>query len=151
MNDLAYRPPIGCIVEGKDEYYCYPTIISKILNVRGMHIPIIVANGYSGILNHLEEHLEDLVSTVHPVNVIISIDLLDVINANIFNNCVSLFNKLSTDIDNWITLNNQNNNFLPFPDIVSIIIQIQRLETWFIADKYTLNKNNDVYYSYYSI
>jgi len=142
-NNVPFnRPFIGFIVEGAGEYNAYPTLISKIVGNNKIYSPIINSNGYGGILNHLEENLNDLIKTYHPHSVIITIDLLDVINGNIFSNCKELKAFLVKKINSWIKHNQKKLVLSPFPESISVVIQVQRFETWFIADKFTLQRHN---------
>jgi hypothetical protein len=134
-NSLINRPPIGFIVEGKGEYHCYPSIITRVLGENRFKIPIINANGIGGIINHLKEHLSDMVTSHKPFSIIVTIDLRDVIENKQVSNCRELKTHIEKDIDEWRQNSKDNKKFEPFPEKFSVVIQIKKFESWIIADK----------------
>jgi hypothetical protein len=143
--DYFGRPPLGFIVEGKGEYYSYPSIVSRIVKACGFCIPVSNAEGYGGILNHIDEHLTDMISSWKPVTIIVTMDLIDVIRAGIVEDCKELTKTLSDSIFRWVEQNKSSNKFVPFPDLFKIIVQIPKFEAWLIADKANLKRGGYIH------
>jgi hypothetical protein len=128
------RPVIGFIVEGDGEFKSYPSLVNRILDIQNCYIKALNAKGAGSIVNNLEKHLDDLVIHFKPVNVIITIDLRDNINDGTCQSCTHLVEILQNEIDNWYTKSRRDNRFDQLPNEIIPVIQIQTLESWFLAD-----------------
>jgi hypothetical protein len=137
MNEVSIcsRPPIGFIVEGHGEYESYPVFVSRILGVKRMWIPRINAKGQGGIIKNLEEHIEDIITSCHPLYLIVTVDLVDNIGTCGISNCKDLYNKLLKTINEWVLYHKNIPKLQPLPQNYIVIIQIQKFESWLIADK----------------
>ncbi len=135
---IINQPPIGFIVEGHGEQITFPGIMSRICNIKNAFIPVVNARGFGGIINNLEEHLDDLVRVRHPFVIIITLDLQDVINDGEIDTCSELITYLNEKVQPWIEKRKENPIFLPFPVKIVTVIQIQKFESWWIADIYGL-------------
>lgn len=138
---VTQRPPLGFIVEGLCEYYAYPSIIAKITGQRYLNIRIENARGCGGILNRLEEHLDDLVKIYHPFSIIVTIDLWEIIDEGRFRNCAELWSCLKKRVVNWLNSRCGSEKFYPLPNDIEVVIQIQSLESWLISDIDGLKKS----------
>jgi hypothetical protein len=56
------QPAIGFIVEGYGEFVSYPTLVSRITGVAGLHTPRVLGHGAGGVVRNIREHLDDLIS-----------------------------------------------------------------------------------------
>ncbi len=84
------RPPIGFIVEGTGEYNAYPSLVSRILAVNNLHLPIVNSGGCGTIYRNLGRLLSNLILTYHPLNIIVTVDLIDAIKQKMHKNCEEL-------------------------------------------------------------
>jgi len=84
------QPPIGFIVEGDGEYYCYPSLVCRILRKRGFDIPIVNAGGCGSLVKRLDDHLDSLVLSKHPYNIIVTLDLKDMLSEHFYSDCKQL-------------------------------------------------------------
>ncbi len=141
MADLL-QPPIGFIVEGKGEYHSYPSIITRILCKSGFKIPIALAGGVGNIIKHLDEHLTDIIVADHPLSIIITVDLIDNIKKGTVGDCKELCDLLYGNVQSFIDTHQSKERFQPFPEKFCVVIQVQKFETWFIADKFGLKSEN---------
>lgn len=132
------RPPIGFIVEGHNEYASYPSIVSKIISTSGFQIPIVNAGGCGGVIRNLPYHLTDLVITYHPYEILVTVDLIDVIEQDLFDNCEDLIIGLDEIASTWLTSAQPDERFHPRPESVGFVIQVPQFESWIIADFETL-------------
>lgn len=133
-TSITIRPPIGFIVEGMGEYNSYPSLFSRIVNNDHLYIPRINSGGYGGITSNLKEHLSDITLAYHPYTLFITLDLIDVIKANLFNDCSALFDHLILQKNDWLLNAKHDNRMAPLPEYIQIVIQIQKFETWMISD-----------------
>src|SRR5262245_24189055 len=124
MNEIVNRPPLGCIVEGRGEYYCYPVFISRIVNSQNVRVPIATADGNGSIIKNLDSLLRSII-VFHPLSIIITIDLRDVVRDGQYKDCVELMRDLSEKLNNWIEENKDVEKYQPFPEFFKIVIQIQ--------------------------
>ena len=134
------KPPIGAIVEGDGEYHSYPSLINRILQQTGIYIPIANTKGYARLLDRLESYLDNLANTHRPHSIIVTLDARDPIEGGQFSTCVELAQHLRDRIIAWqesrLVANPNETNAIP----VSLILQVQKLESWLIADTTGLAK-----------
>ncbi len=130
----AERPPIGFILEGAGEYATYPSLATRSLGAAGLHIPRINARGFGGILTGLEEHLDDLVRSYHPLSIIVAMDLRDVVECGLYVDCASLRAELLRRAQSWAASRTGAVPFEPMPQPIGVVIQVQLFETWWLAD-----------------
>lgn len=133
-NNTINRPPIGFIVEGLGEYNTYPSLFSRIVGKSNLHIPRINSGGYGGITSNLKEQLNDITFLHHPYAIIITLDLIDVLKANLFTDCVELHTHLFRQSNEWLSDARLDNRMNPLPEYIQIVIQIQKFESWMISD-----------------
>ncbi len=140
MSEVPYfqRPPFGFIVEGTGEYLAYPSIVARIVKESGFNIPRVNAGGFAQVVHHLEEHLSDIVATYKPLSILITVDLIDVLYNKTARDCSELISILHGRIGAWSRANEHVVKFQPFPEQISVVIQIQKFEPWIIADKFGL-------------
>lgn len=131
---VSQRPPIGFVVEGHGEYNCYPSLVCKIVEAQGFHVPRVNARGVGNIWAHLGEHLTDLCITYMPYSVIVTIDLMDVLNEGLANDCHDLLLKLQNDVADWEAAAATDHRIQQIPVRTVIVIQVQKFEAWIIAD-----------------
>lgn len=143
MSNVVSRPPIGFIVEGHGEYDSYPTIVSKIVG-NGYFIPRVNAKGNGGILKHLSEHLDDLVTASHPHEIIITIDLQDNIGTMGIDNCIDLKKIVEKQIDDWYARSQGSIKMNPLPRSIRVVIQDPQFEAWLISDKESLKTDGHI-------
>lgn len=144
MNEevaLLNRPPIGFVVEGHGEYNCYPSLVCRIVNGTGFKIPRVNAGGYGNIARHLGEQLKALVLADHPYAVIITLDLKDVLEIGLFNSCKDLCVDLENQVREWLTSSQCEPRLQPLPEHIVFVIQVQKFESWIIADVEGLKKS----------
>jgi hypothetical protein len=129
------RPPVGFVVEGFGEFYSYPSIVSRLLGNRSLHIPCVNAKGYGGVVKHLESHLEDLVRRSHPHRVIVTVDLRDVLKSRLgFENCGHVVRSLTARARQWLAVYGPAQGLGPLPHEVIIVVQVPQFETWLLSD-----------------
>lgn len=129
MPDLK-RPFLGFIVEGDGEFQSYRTIVAKIVENNCCNIPIVNARGCGNIHKNLEEQLNDLVKISYPHVVIVTVDLCDLISQGLSSDCVEAVKNINDQIIRWkksFTKGKPQMEIIP-------VIQIQKFETWMIAD-----------------
>ena len=136
--ELAARPPLSFIVEGHGEYESYPSIVASVLGITGLHVPILNARGVGGIISDLEQHLDDLVTLHHPFGVVVTLDLRDVLDQGLYDTCAATREDLMDRISEWAADRAGRSRFDPMPDHVGVVLQIQCLETWWMADPHAL-------------
>jgi len=137
LNDpvpLVSRPPIGFIVEGHGEYNCYPSLVCRIVQGSGFSVPRVNAGGYGRITRHLPDQLRDLVLAHHPYHVIITLDLKDVLDAGLYGSCGELRTDLEHQAREWLASSHEAPRLQPLPERISVVIQVQKFESWMIAD-----------------
>ncbi len=128
------RPPIGFIVEGHGEYNCYPSLFCRIVDARGIHVPRVNAGGCGSIVKRIDEQLTDLFLASNPLNVIVTVDLHDVLEKGLANDCVELVHKLNRKIKEWRIAAKSDYRLHPLPNKIVCIVQIRKFESWIIAD-----------------
>lgn len=133
-HELSKRPALGFVVEGSGEYYCYPSIVARLLGLGGVRWHRVNANGCGAILSRLDEQLTDLVMASHPVGVVVTIDLADALRSGRFVDCASLLTHLRESVKRWRRSAEHDGRLQPLPESVSIVLQVQKFETWFLAD-----------------
>jgi len=140
LSEISYysRPPVGFIVEGRGEFDSYPSLLSKVIDESSLNFPRINARGNGGIIRHLHEHLSDIVKTHKPVSVMVTVDLIDLVDEGIFTTCAELLEALVFNLNKWAEDNSSFPKYLPFPEKFSVVIQIPKFESWLIADKRSL-------------
>ena len=137
MNNIITRPAIGAVVEGKGEYYCYPSLVSRIVNTPGLYIPVVYAGGIGNIRKHLHENLSDLVLSHKPYIAVITIDLRDNLESG-FTYCQELKEFIVKQARDWIISVQDNERFQPLPVNIEVVIQIQQFESWYLSDPVSL-------------
>lgn len=130
---LIERPPIGFVVEGHGEYYCYPSLCARIMGCH-LHVPRANAIGCGSISRNLHEHLTDLCIASHPLHVIVTVDLKDLIDQSLFRDCVDACTTLKSMADEWMERARSDKRIDPMPDSITIVVQIHKFESWFLAD-----------------
>jgi hypothetical protein len=132
--EKLHSPPIGLIVEGEAEYHCYRSLVCRIINIPGLHVPIVNAGGIGNLVRHLDDQLNALVLSNHPYNVIISIDLRDVIRQHLYSDCAQLKLDLEAKANDWLSDAKNNIRLNPLPNRIAVVVHIQQFETWIISD-----------------
>jgi hypothetical protein len=132
-SEMIGYPPIGFIVEGHEEYHCYPSLVCRIINAHGINVPRANAKGTGNIIRHLEEHLDDIVASRHPHHVLVSVDLKDNIDDE-FKDCESLRSYLIKQTVQWLNKAGSNPRLQPLPASIAVVIQIPQFESWMLAD-----------------
>ncbi len=131
---ISVRPPIGFIVEGHGEHISYPGIVARICGVKNLHVPVANARGFGNILENLEEHLDDLIRSKHPFAVIVTVDLKDALNEGSWDGCAEVCHVISERISGWKESRSHAEAFKPMPEMYAVIVQIQKFESWWLAD-----------------
>jgi len=137
MNETASainRAPIGFIVEGDAEYHCYPSLVCRIVNSSGFRVPRVNARGYGNIVRHLADQLKPLVLAHHPYHVIITLDLKDVLDAGLYDSCEEVRKALEDQVTEWLANSASHARLQPLPQRIAVVLQVQRFESWMIAD-----------------
>jgi hypothetical protein len=132
-TDARCRPAIGYIVEGGGEHAAYPSLTARIVGAP-VYVRAINAEGTGGILRNLEEHLDDMVRTWHPMSVIVTLDLRDVLEAQACTTCVELIDVLTTLVNSWAASRAAFPIMDPMPERLVVVVQIQTFESWWLAD-----------------
>lgn len=138
MN-VATRPPVAFIVEGAGEAVTFPGLAARICGTKGLHCPTVNAEGYGGVLANLHEHLDD-VARFRPLTVVITVDLRDVLRDKRFPNCATLVSSIATDAEKWLESRRGVEHFEPLPEDIIVVAQIQKFETWWLADPEALSR-----------
>ena len=133
-TNLFGRPPIGFVVEGRGEYDCYPSIVSRILSAKGFKLPRVNAGGYGNIVRHLGDQLNALVLADSPFHVIVTVDLKEVLDEGLYNTCAQLCASLEKQAQDWLANARHDSRLHPLPDVITVVVQIQKFESWMIAD-----------------
>jgi hypothetical protein len=128
------RAPIGFIVEGEGEFYCYPSLVCRVLDKRGLYCPVVNAGGYGNIIRHLDDQLTSLTLRCNPCNVIVTVDLKDALDRGLCNDCADLRVCLEQQACNWLLAAMRDSRLAPLPDRIKIVIQVPKFESWVIAD-----------------
>jgi predicted RNase H-like HicB family nuclease len=131
---MINRPPIGFIVEGHGEYNCYPSLFCKISNGTGFKVPVVNAGGCGGILKHLGEQLSNLLLADSPESVIVTVDLKDAVHQGFAEDHDDLIQKLRQAIDKWKESAVVDPRLQPLPARICCVVQVQKFESWLIAD-----------------
>jgi hypothetical protein len=134
-EELARRPPIGFVVEGTTEYNSYPSIVCRCV-AKGitLRLPIANARGSTRLIGELEELIEDLVATNHPMVIVVTLDERDPIEDGAFDSCADLRSSLQTRCDDWLAHAHSSGRLFPLPDRIVVVIQCPSFEAWLIAD-----------------
>lgn len=140
VYSLETRPPIGFVVEGQGEFNAYPSLVARITGALGVHFPCVNAGGYGNIVRHVDEYVDRLVRYKHPFHVIVTVDLRDVIRDGLFSSCRELRSELVNKIQRWQQLSEQKDCLQPLPECITVVVQVQMLESWVIADVSSLQK-----------
>ena len=134
MIGLVRRPPLGFIVEGHGEFNCYPSLVCRIVEGSGFKVPRVNAGGYGNIVRHLGDQLRALVLVHHPYHVIVTLDLKDVIAADLYDGCAELREDLEKQASEWLADSESQARLQPLPERILVVVQVQRFESWMIAD-----------------
>jgi hypothetical protein len=138
-EELVARPPIGFVVEGTTEYNSYASLVCRCVSGgQTLYLPIANAKGNSRVIAELEELLEDLVATYHPMVVIVSLDERDPIREGVFASCAELRKSLQERCDVWLARESISGRFFPLPDQIFVVIQCPAFESWLLADLHGL-------------
>lgn len=124
-----FRPFVGFIVEGFGEFNSYRSILSRGLSRDTRDLPINNAAGWGTLVARLEEKIEELVITWHPIHVIVTADARDAKYS-----CHTFKGDLQRRADCWLDAHGMDARCIPLPDTISIVIQDRAFETWLIAD-----------------
>ena len=139
------RPPIGFVVEGRGEYYAYPSLVSKILGIGNCHIPVEMAGGAGSVVKNTKEHMTDLCSVFSPCNVIVSLDLKDVLEGGKFKDCSEVLGYFNKRIEQWMEEDcGVDDRIRCVPDGVSIVLQVKKFESWLLSDMRGLQESKYV-------
>ena len=128
------RPPIGFIVEGDAEYHCYPSLVARIAGASGFKIPRLNAGGCGAIVRDLQTQLRDITIAEHPYQVVVTLDLLDVVQAGLYPTCAELVSALSAQSAAWLASSAADERVQPTPEKIKIVIQVPKFESWLVAD-----------------
>jgi hypothetical protein len=131
---LVARPPLGFVVEGQGEFNCYPSLVCRVVDASGFAIPIVNAGGYGNITRHFGDHLGHLALAYHPYHVIVTMDLKDALEAGLYESCESLRAHLEEQARDWLRRARQQPRLCPLPERIVAVIQVQKFESWMIAD-----------------
>jgi len=137
MNDqipLQVRPPIGFVVEGRGEYYCYPSLVCRIVGASGFKVPRVNAGGIGSVVRNLPDQLAALVLADHPFHVIVTMDLKDVLAQALCCDCHHLKTDLEAQANRWMRESQGDPRLQPLPERVAIVVQVPKFESWIIAD-----------------
>ncbi|WP_124552570.1 DUF4276 family protein [Methylophilus methylotrophus] len=134
---------LGLIVEGDGEYQAFPSIISRIIGAPVGKLPRVNANGYGNITcrNRLQKLLSSLLSLDCVQKVIICVDAMEPIKDEIVRNCVELKQLIESHVQDWFSQAINDSRIKHIPEVV-VVIQVQKLETWMIADTQSLFHNS---------
>ncbi len=135
--------PIGFVVEGHGEFHCYPSLFCKAVDASGFHIPRVNAQGCGSIMKRLPEHLSDLCMAHQPLKIIVTVDLQDVLDQGLSENCADLVNKLNTIANDWLEQAANDPRITTLPTSIVVVVQILKFETWLISDTQGL-KDSDL-------
>lgn len=124
-NEFAF------IVEGSCEYVTYYSIVSKIIG-GPIYFPISNAQGVGNIVKNTERELENLLKVCCPRVVIITLDLDDVLDQKLANNCVELIEMIKRNFESFISQYKLSNNC--YPEECRVIVVDKCHETWICAD-----------------
>ena len=146
MSELSLisRPPLGFVVEGAGEHGCYPSIVSRIVNASNFDIPIVNAGGYGGIIRNIHEQLTSLLRLKKPYHIIVTVDLKDVIDDGFYSTCEDLLLDLNCKISDWFNSAQDDPRLQPLPERISVVVQIPKFESWFVADVASLKTSGHV-------
>lgn len=135
-----YDYPVGYIVEGFGEYHSFNSMFCKITG-KSFRTPCSKPKGYGRILKSLEVELTDLVIAHSVAVVVVCIDLKDVLSnpAHGFNDCAELRAHLQERADRWLLGASQDGRVRVAPQRVVVVIQVQKFESWFLADVEAFN------------
>lgn len=131
--------PIGLIVEGEGERFCYPSIVKRLVNLDGVQLPINRPQGCGQITKNLEEELRDLVVTFHPRAIIVTVDHDDVVGPS--KTCEQLKLSLQERADRWLSDERAHGRLSPLPSEIMVVIQVKKFESWLLADQHGLSKS----------
>lgn len=134
MSSGNCRPPVGFIVEGLGEYHCYPSLFNRVNNITGCLVPTTYTGGCGTLFKRLPEYLTDLCRTKLPQNVIVTVDLVDLLNQELANSCRDAIDKLNTEIQTWRESAATDTRLTFLPDQIVVVLQIQKFESWLISD-----------------
>lgn len=138
FSTSANRPVFGFVVEGSGEHAVYPSLVARIVG-SPVYTRAVNAEGYGGILGNLEEHLDELVSVCHPVTIIVTVDLRDVVDAGACADCVELLQLIGSTVRTWQASRLAFPIMDPMPQHIAVVAQIPTFESWWIADPDALN------------
>lgn len=126
---------LGLIVEGDGEFHAFPSLISRVKQQQLGKLPIVNANGYGNITcrTQLHRRLNSLLSLNCIDKIIICIDALDPIRDGLVANCIDLKALIIGHVTDWLEHAQENTNIQFIPNI-SVVIQVQKLETWMLSD-----------------
>lgn len=143
MTNEAATHNLGFIVEGDGEYHSFKSLVAKIIDRQPGHIPMINAGGFGGVLKKekLHENLTDLAKLYKVKKIIVCIDLIDPLNEGLCSSCVELKSIIDRNIESWTT-NALSDIRIKFVPEVILVIQIQKFESWMIADVNSLIEND---------
>lgn len=130
------------IVEGHGEHQSYNSLASRILKERHEYIPIGNVSGIGNILKEEKFHanLTQFTKMYNPRVVLVTLDLIDAVKRGYCSDCVELKNKMDTSIQIWTSNAAKDGRIIHVPN-VTVIIQIQKLETWLLADLDSLKES----------
>jgi hypothetical protein len=128
------RPPVGFVVEGYGEFYSYPSLVCRVLDVNGIKVPCSKApSGCGQVFDNLIVELENLVKVDHPYAVIVTVDYVDLRNR--VNNCREAVEHLQTTANDWLNRMRTQGRFLPLPEHIRVVLQMKKFESWLASDE----------------
>ena len=139
---MVTRPPVGFVVEGRGEYYCYPSLFCRCIGGVSLSVPRVNAGGCSNIIKRLKEQLTDLCLSYKPYSIIVTTDLRDAIRQKHVSNCQELLVLLKDQIEEWLIEARSDKRLSPLPVSITPVIQVHTFESWIIADLKSLKKSN---------
>lgn len=128
------RSAVGFVVEGHGEYNCYPSLFCRAVNAPGLNVPRINASGCGGVVKNLPEHLTDMCRLYAPNTIIVTVDLVDVIDQGLAQDCADLVRLLCSHIEDWRETAVTDARIETLPQVVTPVVQIRKFETWLLAD-----------------
>lgn len=126
------RCPLCILVEGAGEYACFPSLVARITP----QVPfsrVSRASGCGDVVVNLHSHLDDMTKLYHPMNVMITVDLSDVLK-RYYKDCQEAISSLQNAACEWLSSRRNAPRFEPLPEYVVVVVVNRKLESWMVAD-----------------
>ena len=128
------NPPIGFIIEGHGEFNCYPSLLCRIVGQSGFKVPRVNAGGCGSVVRILAEHLNDLLLVDNPRHIVVTVDLIDILRQGLAESHDDLIAKLNEQASRWREVAIGDPRLQPLPEQIHCLAQVQKFESWLIAD-----------------